>query len=107
MLKMRSLGYAVAAFALLGAAAAWGQELANDSPTVSGGWQRVDSASSVGGASFKARNRIGATKETAAWSLEAPAAGDYQIQVYVPPSDEGELRTKNATYIIHRGRGIM
>ena len=34
-----------------------------------------------------------------------PAAGDYQIQVYIPPAGNLSPRTRNATYIISRGHG--
>ncbi len=102
---MRSLGRAVAVFALLGGTAAWGQQPTNDSPAVSGGWQRVPAATAVGGVCYMARNHLGGTKETASWSLQAPAAGDYQIQVYVPPMEGQPPPTRNATYVISRGHG--
>ena len=49
--------------------------------------------------------RSSSTKETAAWSLQIPTAGDYQILVHVPPAGGQTPRTRNATYIISRGRG--
>jgi hypothetical protein len=102
---MRLLGRAVAAFALLGAAAAWGQGQTSDSPTVSGGWQSLTSTSAVGGSYFSVKNRQSSTSETATWALQAPSTGDYQIQVYIPPADSSGPRTQNATYVINRGLG--
>src|SRR6266852_624146 len=107
MHRMRSLGRTVAVLALLGATAVWGQEAPNDSPTVSTGWQRVQAAGAVGGAYYMAKNRLKATSQTAGWSLQVPAAGDYQIQVYIPPVDTPGPRTQNATYIISRGHGAL
>src|SRR5713101_4949781 len=107
MHRMRSLGRTVAVFALLGATAAWGQEAPNNNPTVSTGWQRVQAASAVGGAFYLAKNRLKATSQTASWNLSVPAAGDYQIQVYISPVDTPGPRTQNATYIISRGHGSL
>jgi hypothetical protein len=104
---MRSLGRAVAILALLGATAAWGQEAPNDSPSVSAGWQRVESATAVGGACYMTKNRLKATSQAATWSLQVPAGGDYRIQVYVPPVDNQLPRTRNATYVISRGHGVL
>jgi len=100
------LGRAVVVLALLGGTAAWGgQEPVSDSPSVSPGWQRVTDASAEGGTCFVVKNHAGSTKETASWNVQVPAAGDYQIQVYIPPAGNLSPRTRNATYIISRGHG--
>src|SRR5437867_13420103 len=105
MHRIRSLGPAVALIALLGAAAAWGQGAANNSPTASPGWQRVDAADSLGGACFMVKNRSTVASETAAWILHAPSTGDYQVQVYVPPVDSLGARTQSATYLVSTPHG--
>src|SRR5262245_5018136 len=102
MHRMRLYGGIVAMLALLGATSAWGQGQSSDSAAVSPGWQKVEEASSVGGNCFVAKNRAATTKETAAWSLEVPSAGDYQIQVYVPPAAAQQPRTHSAMYLISR-----
>src|SRR5260370_16791815 len=99
MHRMRSLGRTLVVLALLGATAAWGQEAPNDNPTVSAGWQRVQAASAVGGAFYLAKNRLKATSQTASWNLSVPAAGDYQIHVYIPPVDTPGPRTHTPTSI--------
>lgn len=105
--RMRWMGRAVTVLALMGATAAWGLEPSSDSPTLSGGWQRVDAATAVGGTCFAVKNRMGTTQETAVWNLQAPAGGDYQIQIYTPPVDGPGPRTRNATYVINRGHGLL
>src|SRR4051812_19766418 len=106
MHRIRSLGPTVALMTLLGAAAAWGGAITSSSPTVSAGWQRVEAPDVLGGACFMVKNRSAAASETAAWTLQAPAAGDYQVQVYVPKMDSLGARTQNATYLISRPHGV-
>src|SRR5262249_18228803 len=106
MHRIRSLGPIVALMALLGAAAAWGEGITNSSPTVTTGWQRIEAPDVLGGACFIVKNRSTAAAETAAWTLQAPGAGDYQVQVYVPRMDGLGTRTQNATYLISRPHGV-
>ena len=111
MHRIRSLGLAVALIGLLGTAA-WGQEAANTSPSVSAGWQRVNAADALGGVCFMVKNRSGTASETAAWTLQAPAAGDYQVQVYIPPVDRlGQRRPaplrRGPSLVRHRDAGTV
>src|SRR5438067_9765631 len=105
MHRIRSLGPAVALIALVCAAGAWGQGATNISPTVTAGWQRVDAADSLGAACFMVKNRSAVASATAAWTLRAPSAGDYQVQVYVPPVDNLGARTQSATYLVSTPHG--
>src|SRR5436305_13575875 len=105
MHRIRSLGFAVACIALLGATAVWGEGAISNSPSVSAGWQRVDAADSLGGGCFMVKNRSAAASESAAWTLQAPSAGNYQVQVYIPPVDSLGARTQSATYLVSTPHG--